>query len=204
MMPIINAAALFTASYLLGAIPSGYLITKKMKGFDIRDYGSGNPGAANVYRIVGQKAGVATFICDASKGAAAVLLSKIVMPEHNYIIMLCGFTAICAHMWTIFLKFRGGKGVATSAGAMGALLPVPTLIAFVAFALIVWLTGRISPGSIVAAVILPVSSFFIKGEPLSLSVLATVVGAIIVYKHIPNIKRMLQNKELKFENGSKK
>ncbi|MCR5504810.1 MAG: glycerol-3-phosphate acyltransferase, partial [Elusimicrobiaceae bacterium] len=115
-------AILFVLSYFLGAIPSGYLITKRIKGFDIRDYGSGNPGAANVYRIVGQKAGLATFACDALKGAVAVILAKIFGPsDFWWLPIACGFIAICAHMWTVFLKFRGGKGVATSAGVFGAL-----------------------------------------------------------------------------------
>lgn len=195
---------LLLISYVIGGIPSGYLITKKVKGFDIRDYGSGNPGAANVYRIVGKWAGWATFFCDALKGAIAVVLAKYFMPENVYMPMLCGFVAICGHMWTCFLKFRGGKGVATSAGVFGALLPIPTIIAFCAFALVVWRTGRISPGSILAAIVLPVSSFFVGDYPLSYCVLSVVIGAIVIYKHVPNIKRMLENKELAFEDGSKK
>ncbi|MDR1124306.1 MAG: glycerol-3-phosphate 1-O-acyltransferase PlsY [Elusimicrobiota bacterium] len=195
---------LLAASYLLGAIPSGYIITKKLKGFDIRDHGSGNPGAANVFRVVGKWPGVATFVCDALKGAAVVLAAKCLLPGDIYIPMLCGFIAICAHMWTIFLKLRGGKGVATSAGVFGALLPAPTALAFLVFAVIVWRTGRISPGSIAAAVVLPVASYFIGSNPAPYCVLAAVVGAMVIYKHIPNIKRMLHKEELKFEDGSKK
>jgi glycerol-3-phosphate acyltransferase PlsY len=201
-----TTAILIVVSYFLGAIPSGYLITKKLKGVDIRNYGSGNPGAANVYRTVGKWPGIATFICDSLKGAAVVLLARHFAPEGQdiYLPMICGFIAICAHMWTIFLKFKGGKGVATSAGVFGALLPIPTAIAFASFALVVWRTGRISPGSILAAVVLPLSNFLIPGYPLSYSILATAVGAIIIYKHIPNIKRMLNKSELAFEDGSKK
>jgi glycerol-3-phosphate acyltransferase PlsY len=195
--------SLILVSYLLGAIPSGYLITKKIKGFDIRDHGSGNPGAANVYRVVGKWPGVITFLCDAAKGAAAVLLAKYFAPQQDMLAIICGFVAICAHMWTVFLKLRGGKGVATSAGVFGALLPLPTLFAFTAFAIVVWRSGRISPGSILAAVVLPLSSYFIGGHPLSYCVLATIIGAIVIFKHIPNIKRMLSHSELRFEDGSK-
>ncbi len=198
---------LLLVSYVIGGIPSGYLITKKLKGFDIREHGSGNPGAANVYRTVGKWAGWATFFCDALKGAIAVILAKYFMPENIYMPMICGFVAICGHMWTCFLKFRGGKGVATSAGVFGALLPIPTIIAFCVFALVVWRTGRISPGSIVAAIVLPISSFVLRffiGYPLSYCILSLIIGVIIVYKHIPNIKRMMENKELAFEDGSKK
>lgn len=195
---------LLAVSFLLGGIPSGYLITKKIKGFDIRQHGSGNPGAANVYRTVGKWAGWSTFFCDALKGAAAVLLAKYFAPGHNYLAMLCGFVAICGHMWTPFLKFRGGKGVATSAGVFGALLPLPTIVGFIVFAILVAITGHISAGSIVAAIVLPISSFFIGNYPIGFSILSLVIGIIVVYKHIPNIKRMLNKSELAFEDGSKK
>ena len=190
-------------SYFLGAIPSGYLITKKIKGFDIRNYGSGNPGAANVYRIVGKKAGWATFTCDALKGAVAVILAKFIAPEVAWLPIACGFMAICAHMWTVFLKFRGGKGVATSAGVFGALLPIPTLIAFLSFIIVVWRTGRISPGSILACIVLPLAAW-LTGASLPYIIFCVIVAAIVIYKHIPNIKRMLAHKELNFEDGSKK
>jgi len=197
--------SLLVISYFLGAIPSGYLITKKIKGFDIRNYGSGNPGAANVYRIVGQKAGLATFACDALKGAVAVILAKILGGASApwWLPIACGFMAICAHMWTVFLKFRGGKGVATSAGVFGALLPIPTGIAFLSFVLVVWKTGRISPGSILACIVLPIAAW-LTGASTPYIIFCTVVAAIVIYKHIPNIKRMLANKELNFEDGSKK
>jgi len=196
-------ASALILSYFLGAIPSGYLITKKIKGFDIRNYGSGNPGAANVYRIVGKKAGWATFTCDALKGAVAVILAKIIAPEVTWLPIACGFIAICAHMWTVFLKFRGGKGVATSAGVFGALLPLPTVIAFLSFVIVVWRTGRISPGSILACIVLPIAAW-LTGASLPYIIFCVIVAAIVIYKHIPNIKRMLENKELNFEDGSKK
>ncbi len=195
---------LLLTAYLVGAIPSGYLIAKKLKGIDIRDYGSGNPGTANVYRIVGKRAGWATFACDALKGAAAVMLAKTFAPQQDTLAMLCGFVAICGHMWTVFLKFKGGKGVATSAGVFGALLPLPTLICFCLFAIVVWATGRISPGSIAAAAALPITSFLVGQYPLSYKLISVVVAAIVIYKHIPNIKRMLGHQELVFEDGTKK
>ena len=200
---MISIIVLLIVSYFLGAIPSSYLITKKIKGFDIRNYGSGNPGAANVYRIVGSKAGWATFICDALKGAVAVTLAKIFAPEIAWLPIACGFMSICAHMWTVFLKFRGGKGVATSAGVFGALLPIPTGIAFLSFILVVWRTGRISPGSILACIVLPIAAL-LTGASTPYVVFCAIVAAIVIYKHIPNIKRMLANKELNFEDGSKK
>ncbi|MDR1684768.1 MAG: glycerol-3-phosphate 1-O-acyltransferase PlsY [Elusimicrobiota bacterium] len=201
---MMTTITLLVVSYFLGAIPSGYIITKRLKGFDIRSKGSGNPGAANVYRVVGKWPGIATFFCDALKGASVVALVKYFAPAAEYLPMLCGFVAICGHMWTIFLKFKGGKGVATSCGVFGALLPIPTAIALACFGIVVWRTGRISPGSILAAIVLPACSYFVGGYPLQYSVLATVIGLIVIYKHIPNIKRMLNKSELAFEDGSKK
>ena len=191
-------------SYLLGSVPTGYLVAKRVMGIDIREHGSGNPGAANVYRIVGKWAGITTFIIDALKGFIPVCLARHFCPEEYWVAIVCGVIAILGHMWTIYLKFRGGKGVATSAGVFAALLPIPTALAFACFVLCVWKWGRISIGSICACVVLPLASFFIGSHPMSVNVMVTAIGLLVIYKHIPNIKRLLAQKELKFEDGAKK
>ncbi|MDR0292230.1 MAG: glycerol-3-phosphate 1-O-acyltransferase PlsY [Elusimicrobium sp.] len=201
---LILMAGLAVVSYFLGGIPSGYLITRKVLGVDIRTMGSGNPGAANVYRTVGAKAGWATFIIDALKGYICVRLAFYFFPGDYTFAAVCGTLAIVGHMWTLFLKFRGGKGVATAAGVFGALLPIPTMIAFAVFALAVWYSGHISVGSIIAAAVLPLSSYFIGHQPVAVDIVATLVGLVVIYKHIPNMKRLMQKKELNFEDGSKK
>ncbi len=201
---IITITLLVLFSYLLGSIPSGYLIAKHAMGIDIRQHGSGNPGAANVYRIVGKWAGISTFLIDACKGFIPVCLARHYCPDSYWIAIACGVIAILGHMWTIFLKFRGGKGVATSAGVFAALLPIPTAIAFAAFVVCVALWGRISIGSICACIVLPVCSFFIGNHPMSVNLMVTAIGLLVIYKHVPNIKRLLQQKELKFEDGAKK
>lgn len=170
---------------------------------DIREHGSGNPGAANVYRIVGKWAGVCTFLIDAIKGYVPVLLARHFCPDIYAIAIVCGVVAILGHMWTIYLKFRGGKGVATSAGVFLALAPVPTVLAFLTFVALVAKWGRISIGSIFACVVLPVASWCMS-YPLAEKIMATAVGALVIYKHIPNIKRLLAQNELKFEDGAKK
>ena len=198
---------LILISYFLGAVPTGYLIAKKTMGIDIREHGSGNPGAANVYRTVGKWAGVSTFLVDALKGFIPVCAALKLCAGHPYrywVAIACGTIAILGHMWTIYLKFRGGKGVATSAGVFAALLPVPTAIAFASFVVCVALWGRISIGSIVACIVLPICSFFIGKHPLAVNLMVTAIGALVIYKHVPNIKRLLQQKELKFEDGAKK
>lgn len=191
-------------SYFLGSVPTGYLIAKRVMGIDIRQHGSGNPGAANVYRIVGKWAGVSTFLIDACKGFIPVCLARHFCPDNYWVAIACGVIAILGHMWTIYLKFRGGKGVATSAGVFAALLPVPTALAFLSFVLCVWKWGRISIGSICACIVLPIASFFIGDHPMGVNVMVTAISALVIYKHVPNIKRLLEQKELKFEDGAKK
>lgn len=201
---IIIKSALIAVSYFLGGIPTGYLIARKAKGIDIRRHGSGNPGAANVYRTVGARAGWITFLIDACKGFICVRAAFVFFPDDYILAIICGAVAICGHMWTIYLRFKGGKGVATSAGVFAALVPVPTLIAFIVFAFFVWLSGHISVGSVAAAITIITSSFFIGDYPWQLKVMITIICSVVIYKHIPNMKRLLAHKELAFEDGAKK
>jgi len=196
--------ALVVLSYLLGSLPSGYMIARLAKGIDIREHGSGNPGAANVYRIVGSWAGWLTFALDAAKGFVSVWLALHFFPNNSWLAITCGSVAILGHMWTIFLKFKGGKGVATAAGVFGAMLPFPTLIAFVTFIVAVAISGHISVGSIIAAFVLPVASFAMRQYSLEFCVTVSLVAGLIIIRHIPNIRRLLQKKELAFEDGAKK
>lgn len=191
-------------SYLLGAVPTGYLIARRVMGIDIREHGSGNPGAANVYRTVGKWAGITTFLIDGLKGFIPVSIVLHVFPGEYWQAILCGTIAILGHMWTIYLKFRGGKGVATSAGVFAALLPIPTALAFTAFVICVALWGRISIGSITACLVLPISGYFIGHHSITVDIMSTAIGLLVIYKHVPNIKRLLAKKELAFEDGSKK
>jgi len=200
----ITNISLLLLSYFLGAIPTGYLIAKRVMGIDIRQHGSGNPGAANVYRTVGKWAGISTFLVDAMKGFIPVCLARHFSPDTYWVAIACGVIAILGHMWTIYLKFRGGKGVATSAGVFAALLPIPTALAFASFVICVALWGRISIGSICACIVLPACSFFIGKHPMAVNIMVTAIGLLVIYKHVPNIKRLLAQKELKFEDGAKK
>lgn len=197
----LTSILLLLLSLVSGALPSGYIIAKKFKGIDIREYGSGNPGSANVYRIVGKWAGWLTLFFDAMKGCIPVLLARYISPENYYLAIACGVIAILSHMWTFMLGFKGGKGVATSLGVFGALLPIPTGIAFFVFIIVVAITKHISAGSIAAGITLPLMSFIMK-QPLPFSLTVTAVALLIIYKHIPNIKRMLSKQELNFEDGT--
>ena len=207
-MTNINVSLLFIASYLLGGIPTGYLIGR-LKGIDIRQHGSGNPGTANVYRTLGRLPGISTFIVDFLKGfAPAMVAMRFFYLEgagdfskgHWWIPVTAGALAIAGHIWTIFLGFRGGKGVATAAGVFMALLPVPTAAAFGVFAAAVAVTKHISVGSMSASVALPILCFFLtdaRQRPFTL--LALAVCILIFYTHIANIRRILKGAELSFK-----
>ena len=182
-------AGLIALSYLAGGIPTGYLAARWFKGIDIRKHGSGNPGTANVYRVVGTGAGAVTLLGDALKGFLPVLLAQRLFPEQPWFALLCGAAAIVGHDWTVFLGFKGGKGVATSAGVFAALTPLPLALTLLSFAGGVWGSGHISMGSLSAAAVLPVLCL-LNGEPALFSAGALAASALIVYKHIPNIQRL--------------
>lgn len=188
-------AALILFGYFAGGIPTGYLVVKRLKGYDIRTKGSGNPGTANVYRNAGAMAGAITLIVDALKGYAPVYLSLVLQPRRPEVAIACGAAAIIGHNWTPLLGFKGGKGVATSAGVFLALMPWPMAATMAAFAIAVKVSGHISVGSITAACALPIAAIAF-GQQTAYCIAAGVAGALIVYKHIPNIKRLIENKEL--------
>ncbi|MFA6091686.1 MAG: glycerol-3-phosphate acyltransferase [Elusimicrobiota bacterium] len=186
-----SSIALAASAYVAGAIPSGYLLAKKTAGIDIRTRGTGNPGAANVYRMVGPSAGLWTFFFDALKGYLPVLAAERLSPEQPWLAVLCGACAVIGHVWTVFLGGRGGKGVATSAGVFLALLPVPALAAMAVFFTAMKLSRHISVGSMSAALALPVFAACVRApEPALL--LACALGALVLARHIPNLLCLLR------------
>ncbi|MDD2803949.1 MAG: glycerol-3-phosphate acyltransferase [Elusimicrobiales bacterium] len=203
-----ETALLFIASYILGGIPSGYLIGR-LHGIDIRKHGSGNPGTANVYRTLGKVPGISTFLFDFLKGYGPtwVAAQYFFIPGstdfskgHWWIPVTAGALAIAGHIWTVFLNFHGGKGVATAAGVFMALLPVPTAGAFVVFGIAVAITSHISVGSMAASVALPILCFILaKDHQRPFTLLALAVCALIFYTHIANIRRILKGAELSFQ-----
>lgn len=190
-----RAAGLLVFSYLAGGIPTGYLVVKHLKGYDIRAVGSGNPGTANVYRNAGALAGAVTLAVDALKGYVPVQLGLRLFPDRPLLAVALGAAAIVGHNWTPFLRFKGGKGVATSAGVFAALLPGPMSLTAAAFLLAVKLSGHISVGSMAGAVVLPLAAALL-GAPAHFTGAAAAAGGLILFKHIPNLKRLRQNKEL--------
>ncbi len=186
----------FVVSFLFGSIPFGYLIGK-LKGVDVRSYGSGNIGATNVSRVLGKKYGLLVLFLDALKGAAAVLVARSIGLPQEYQV-LAGISAVAGHCFSPWLSFRGGKGVATALGAFLVISPKVTLWALLIF-LAVFLTTRfVSLSSITAALSYPILYRFFE-KPSSLSFVFVSLGALlIVAKHHSNIKRLLKGQEKKF------
>lgn len=195
-----NLIIIFVLSYLFGSIPTAFLIGKWVKNIDIRNYGSGNIGATNVFRTIGKKYGIIVLMLDMIKGFIPVFIaSKMDLPFKNYILILVGVFAVIGHIWTIFLNFKGGKGVATSAGIFLCLVPLVILIDLVIFVLIVYLTHYVSAGSIIAAAMLPVLIYFVSipYQPL-LFYISLILSLIVIIKHKSNIIRILNKTENKF------
>ena len=187
--------ALIVFGYYAGGIPTGYLVVKRLKGYDIRTRGSGNPGTANVYRNAGALAGAITLTIDALKGYAPGYLSLVLQPRRPELAIAAGAAAIIGHTWTPLLGFKGGKGVATSAGVFAALIPGPMGATIAAFAVAVKISKHISVGSMTAAIALPIAAVAC-GAKQAYCIAAAVSGLLIIYKHIPNLKRLIENKEL--------
>ena len=197
-------------AYLIGSIPFGYLIVKLRGGGDVRQTGSGGTGATNVSRRAGKAAGVLTLVLDALKGATAVLVARGMLhgPSEalnaKWWIAAAAIAAIAGHIFPIWLRFRGGKGVATGVGVFFMLAPFALLCAGVVFVAIVGLTRYVSLGSIVAAALIP---FFLWLQKLLIQpaadirppLVAAVVGALlIIFAHRANIQRLISGTESKF------
>jgi len=175
--------------YVIGSLPIGYLAVHGARGIDLRRAGSGNVGAANVYRTSGLALGIVVMLADAAKGAGAVLLV-----EEPTAAVAAGVAAVVGHIYPFALRFKGGKGVATASGVFGVLTPVAALIAAVAFALTVWRTKFVSLGSIVATTVLPVAGWLLP-SPRAVNVGATLVAALILFRHRGNMARLWSRTE---------
>ena len=182
-------------AYLIGSIPFGFLIGK-MRGVDVRTVGSKNIGATNVYRTVGHKWGFLAFFCDFLKGFLPTLAASSLFPHPSSLPVLVGLATVIGHTLTVFMKFRGGKGVATAFGMMVALATYPTLLAFAVFVVTVWLSHYISLGSILAATTLGVLVWFFPCL-LAVRIIAVLVAVFVVVKHKSNIQRLVKGCENK-------
>ena len=200
-MPILNYILVVLGAYLLGSIPFGYLVARA-KGIDIRSVGSGNIGATNAMRVLGKPAGIFVLLMDMLKGLAAVWLCAEILQRMNIPAaevqtarVIAGISVVLGHNYTCWLRFKGGKGIATTGGAFLALAPWAVLVAIVVFILLVLLTKYVSVGSIGTAIALPTTIWVMTPNDLFLCIVATLLGVMAIYKHKSNIQRLLAGTE---------
>jgi glycerol-3-phosphate acyltransferase PlsY len=202
------ALALLLISYLLGSIPFGVILAKFLGGADVRKAGSGNIGATNVARVAGPAAGVLTLLLDAAKGWFAVWLAARVMHGETGFLVAAGFFALLGHCFPLWLRFRGGKGVATAAGTFAALCPEAMIAALILFALVVWFWRYVSLGSLAAAATIPLFVYFLWAPhfapPNAVTLGSLGISAVVIFQHRRNIGRLVRGEEPKFSLSKKR
>jgi glycerol-3-phosphate acyltransferase PlsY len=191
------------ASYLVGAIPTSYLVSRLAAGIDLREHGSGNLGATNLYRVLGWKYAVPVALFDIAKGAVPVLCFAPLVSDSKLFALACGVAAIVGHVFSVFVRFKGGKGVATAAGVMLGLTPMALGIAALVWVVLVALTGYVSLGSIAAAAVLPLAVYLL--EPPARAELIWIDAAVaagVIFLHRRNIQRLLRGTEHRFRRST--
>jgi len=204
-VPIVGYNLIVLAAYMLGSVPTGFLVAKA-RGIDIRTVGSGNIGATNVFRILGKPAGIFVLLADAAKGWLAVFVIAKLMAAWFYpaagstarewFAICAGVAAILGHNYTCWLHFKGGKGIATSAGVLTALVPGPLLIILSVWIIIFVLTRYVSLASIAAAFTLPFAAWAV-GDSLTIILITAALTSLAIYRHKTNIKRLIDGTESK-------
>ena len=195
-MPAITVVLLTALAYIIGSVPFGLLIAKA-KGVDIRKQGSGNIGATNVLRCLGKPLGITCFVLDALKGYLPAALFPILGTVDPTFGILFGAAAILGHNFPVFLKFKGGKGVATSAGVLLGVAPLAVAIGLIAWIIVFKTSGYVSLGSIIAALVVIITGWTAGYGPVIATAL-TLLGALTIWRHRENIKRLANGTENKF------
>lgn len=187
--------------YLLGSIPFGFVLVKLFRGQDVRSTGSGNIGATNVARTGSKGLAIATLALDALKGAVAVLVARALVPAEISplpYMAIAALAAVLGHLFPVWLKFKGGKGVATALGVFLVLFPKAVLVSLAIFIITVLVTRYVSLGSILAAIAFPVAAFFLGNPDWQTLLPACAIALLIVLKHHANIARLLSGTEHRF------
>jgi glycerol-3-phosphate acyltransferase PlsY len=192
---MITALLIWILSYLLGCIPFGVLFARKNK-INLREHGSGNIGATNVSRVLGKKAGILTLLGDLSKGVAAVALASYLL-DSQIQIAISGLMVFIGHVYPVFLKFKGGKGVATGLGVFLFLMPWATVCVIGVFAVTLKASGYVSLSSVLAALFLPLFGIFFQYPPEFMAV-SVPVALIVLHRHHENMQRILDGSESRF------
>jgi glycerol-3-phosphate acyltransferase PlsY len=203
-------------SYLMGSIPTSIIVARCRRGIDIRQFGSGNAGGTNAFRVLGWKAGLFVLLADIGKGLVATMLisrlmygpipftNKTPFDDYTVVQIIAGVSAILGHIWTVFAGFKGGKGMATAAGMLIGVAPVETVVSFAIFSIVILVFNYVSLGSLSAAVAFPLAMFFRQNIFMAevpgyntLIFFSIGVSLLIIYTHRSNIKRLLKGTEQK-------
>lgn len=187
------SALILISAYLLGSIPNGLIFGKLIWKKDLRQFGSHNVGATNAWRVLGKSAGLLIFALDFLKGALSVFIAEKFFGE-PVMMILAGLLAIVGHTFSVFLKFHGGKGVATGLGVVAVLMPKVTVIVFAVWLVIVLITRYVSLGSIIAAVCVPILAKFFDA-PIEFILFGVLAAGFITFRHRENISRLIQGTE---------
>ena len=195
-----SAAALWlVTSYFVGAIPTSYLAGRIFRGIDLREHGSRNLGATNVYRTLGPRYAIPVGLVDIAKGAVPVLVFGPRVSDSELFALACGIAAILGHVFSVFVRFRGGKGVATAAGVMLGLAPLALGVAALTWLAVLKLTGYVSLASIGAAALFPLAVYLLeRPDRPEILWLDALVAAAIIWLHRANIRRLLNGTESRF------
>lgn len=200
---MITGVLLLIAAYLIGAIPTSYIIGRVFHGLDLRQHGSGNLGATNAFRILGWKAATPIFIVDILKGFLPTFWFPRIDGEAAFgWVLAYGAAAIIGHVYSVYVGFRGGKGVATGAGVFLALAPLAVLAGLVVWGSLVFFTGYVSLGSVAAAAVLPIV-VALTGAPVPVLALSVVLATFVIWAHRANIRRLLRGEEHRFRRRGK-
>jgi glycerol-3-phosphate acyltransferase PlsY len=186
------------AGYLIGAVPTSYLAGRLAKGIDLREHGSKNLGATNVYRLLGWGWAIPVALIDVLKGVLPVAVIAPLAGGPAWVPVACGIAAVLGHVFSPYVRFKGGKGVATAAGMFLALAPLAVLCAFPVWALVVWLSGYVSLGSVVTAALFPVWVRLTRPDAPYAFYAAVALAALIVVSHRANLRRLVAGTENRF------
>ena len=198
-----TVALLLLAAYLIGAFPSSYVVGRLVRGIDLREHGSGNLGATNAFRVLGWRAATPVFILDTFKGWLPPFLFPRIDGWPAWELALAyGAAAVIGHVFSIYVGFKGGKGVATGGGVFLALAPLAVLISFVTWTVLLLITGTVSIASLASAVALPIAVWLL-GSPTLVLALALALALFVIYAHRANIRRLLRGEEPSFKRGAK-
>ncbi|MCK5088036.1 MAG: glycerol-3-phosphate 1-O-acyltransferase PlsY [Melioribacteraceae bacterium] len=220
---MLNLLIIVLLSYLVGSIPTSIIMSKLVKGIDIRDHGSGNAGGSNVFRVLGWKYGILVIVLDALKGSLAVILiarlylgsfpfpNATPFDDFTLVQIIAGVSAVLGHIWTIFAEFKGGKGIATALGFLVTIITIDMLLAVAVFAIVVAISKYISLGSLSAAVSIPlilvirenIFGIDITGYHTILP-FTIAIAMLVIYTHRSNVLRLLKGSESRISLSKKK